>query len=85
MSKLFVGNVSWDATEDDIRKLFETAGEVVEVILIMDRERNRHKGFGFVTMGSEEEADNAIETLNEKELLGRPIVVNKAREREERN
>lgn len=86
MSKLFVGNISWDATEDDIRKAFEAVGTVVEVKLITDREHpNRHKGFGFVTMGSEEEAEKAIQELDGKEIAGRAVVVSKAREREERN
>lgn len=86
MSKLFVGNISWDATEEDIRKAFKAIGTVLEVKLVNDREKpGRHKGFGFVTMDSDEEAMRAIEELDGKEIAGRAVVVSKAREREERN
>ena len=82
--KIYVGNLSYDATEDDLRASFESFGNVDEVIIIKDRYSGRSKGFGFVEMPTQEEAENAIEELNGKEILGRPVTVNKARPRTER-
>jgi RNA recognition motif-containing protein len=83
-NKLFVGNISWDATEEQLRELFATIGEIVEVALIKDRNYpDRHKGFAFVTMATEELAQKAIEELNEKELAGRAITVSIARPKKE--
>jgi len=83
-TKLFVGSLSYDVTDDDLRDFFATAGNVVSATVIMDRDTNRSKGFGFVEMGSDEEAKAAIDQLNNKELKGRAIAVNEARPREER-
>ncbi|MCF6277063.1 MAG: RNA-binding protein [Candidatus Magasanikbacteria bacterium] len=77
--KLFVGNISWGATEDDLGKLFAQYGTVEEAVIITDRATNRSKGFGFVTFGTEEEATAAIAALDGYELDGRAITVNEAR------
>jgi RNA recognition motif-containing protein len=83
-SKLFVGNLSFDTTENELQDLFAASGSVTEVNLITDRMSGRSKGFAFVTMSSPEEAQNAINTLNGKELNGRAMNVSEARPREER-
>ena len=83
-TNLFVGSIAYSATDDDLQNLFASAGTVVSAKVIMDRETGRSKGFGFVEMGSDEEAQKAIKELNGKELNGRAIVVNEARPREER-
>ena len=83
-TKLFVGSLSWNTTEDQLRDFFASAGTVVSAAVITDRETNRSKGFGFVEMSTEEEAQEAIKQLNGKELDGRTITVNEARPREER-
>ena len=83
-TKLYVGNLSYDTTEDSLRTAFTQAGTVVSVDIIKDRDSGRMKGFAFVTMNSDEEAQNAIKILNEKMLDERAIKVNVARPREER-
>ena len=83
-TKLFVGNLSFKTTENDLQDAFAAHGTVVETNLMMDRMSGRPRGFAFVTMGSEEEAQRAIEALNGKELDGRALTVNVARPREER-
>ncbi len=83
-TKLFVGSLAWGTTDDSLKELFSTVGEVVSASVIMDRETNRSKGFGFVEMSSDDEAKKAVEELNNKELDGRTIIVNEARPREER-
>ncbi len=83
-TKLYVGNLSYDTTEDGLRTTFAKAGTVVSVDMIKDRDTGRMKGFAFITMNSAEEAQNAITTLNEKMLDDRSIKVNIARPREER-
>lgn len=83
-TKLFVGSLSWGTKDDTLRSAFEQAGSVEDAVVIMDRMSGRSKGFGFVTMGSAEEAQAAIEMWNGKELDGRKIVVNEARPKEER-
>ncbi len=83
-AKLYVGNLSYDTSEDDIRNLFAQAGTVSEVALIKDRETGSSKGFAFVTMGSQDEAKKAIEQFNGKTLGNRELTVNVARPREER-
>ncbi|OGO61480.1 MAG: RNA-binding protein [Chloroflexi bacterium RBG_19FT_COMBO_49_13] len=83
-SKLYVGNLSYDTTEDGLRTKFAEAGTVVSVEMIKDRDTGRMKGFAFVTMTNQEEAENAIRLLNEKMLDDRAIKVNLARPREER-
>jgi RNA recognition motif-containing protein len=84
-AKLYVGNLSYDTTEDAIRAAFGQAGTVVTVDVIRDRDTGRMKGFAFVTMGSNEDAQNAIKLLNEKMLDNRALTVNMARPREERS
>jgi len=83
-SKLFVGNLSFNTTENDLQDAFSAHGTVVEANLMMDRMSGRPRGFGFVTMGSPEEAQKAIEALNGAQLDGRALTVNIARPREER-
>ena len=83
-NKLFVGNLSFDTTENDLQDAFAAHGTVTETNLMMDRTTNRPRGFGFVTMSSEEEAQKAISALNGTQLDGRAITVNVARPREER-
>ena len=84
MKKLFVGNLSFGATEDTIRSLFENHGTVQSVSLITDRDTGRSKGFGFVEMTNDAEAARAIAAVNGKEVDGRALTVNEARPREER-
>lgn len=83
-NKLFIGSLAWTTTDDSLRDFFATAGTVVSANVIVDRDTNRSKGFGFVEMSSDDEAKKAIDQLNGKELDGRAIVVNEARPREER-
>src|SRR5580700_10106643 len=84
-NKLFVGNLSFDTTENDLQDAFAAHGTVTEANLMMDRATNRPRGFGFVTMSTAEEAQKAIDALNGKELGGRALTVNVARPREERS
>ncbi|MEI7555045.1 RNA-binding protein, partial [Candidatus Chlorohelix sp.] len=81
--KLFVGNLSFKATEDSLQQLFEQAGEVVSTRIVTDRETQRPRGFGFVEMNTKEDADKAIQMFDGYMLMGRPIAVNEARPREE--
>ncbi len=83
-SKLFVGSLSWNVKDDDLKEFFAEVGEVVSATVITDRDSGRSKGFGFVEMSSDEEAKAAIDKLNGKELDGRPVTVNEAKPREER-
>ena len=83
-TKLFVGNLSFNTTENDLQYAFAAHGTVVETNLMMDRMSGRPRGFAFVTMGSPEEANKAIEAMNGKQLDGRALTVNIARPREER-
>ena len=81
-SKLFVGNLSWDTTEDTLRRLFEQEDRSVsEVKIITDRDTGRPRGFAFVTMGSDADAQAAIRELDETEVDGRALRVNEAQER----
>jgi cold-inducible RNA-binding protein len=84
-TKLFVGNLSFDTTENDLQDAFAAHGSVSDVNLITDRMSGRSRGFAFVTMGSPEEAQKAIEALNGQSLQGRAISVNEARPRDERS
>ena len=84
-TKLFVGNLDFKVTENDLQDAFAAHGTVVEANLITDRTTGRPRGFAFVTMSSPEEAQKAIDALNGKELGGRALNVNVAREREERS
>ena len=83
-NKLFVGNLSFNITENDLQDAFAAHGTVTEANLMMDRMTNRPRGFGFVTMSTPEEAQKAIAALNGKELDGRALTVNIAKPREER-
>ncbi|HEY7913864.1 MAG TPA: RNA-binding protein [Blastocatellia bacterium] len=85
MSKrIFVGNLSYNTTENDLATLFEQAGQVDSVNIVTDRETGRSRGFAFVEMGAEE-ADKAIAQFNGADLDGRALTVNEARPREERS
>ncbi len=83
--KLYVGNLSYATTEEELRELFAQAGTVASVELIKDRDTNRSKGFGFVAMSTQAEAQNAISKFNGYLLGGRNLTVNVARPREERS
>ena len=83
-TRLFVGSLSWNTTDDQLKDFFSSAGTVSSANVIVDRETNRSKGFGFVEMSSEEEAQEAIASLNGKELDGRTIIVSEAKPREQR-
>jgi RNA recognition motif-containing protein len=82
-TKLYVGNLSYDTTEDGLRTKFAEAGTVVAVDVIKDRDTGHTKGFAFITMSNQEEAENAIKMYNGKTLDNREIKVNIARPREE--
>ena len=83
-TKLFVGNLSFKTTENDLQDAFAACGTVVETNIMMDRMTGRPRGFAFVTMSSPEEAEKAIEALHGKEFDGRALTVNVARPREDR-
>ncbi len=83
-NKLFVGNLSFKTTENELQDAFSAFGTVTEANLMMDRMTNRPRGFGFVTMSSAEEAQKAIEGMNGKDVDGRALTVNIARPREDR-
>jgi len=83
-NKLYVGNLSFETTENELQDLFSGAGSVQEVILIQDRITGRSKGFGFVTMSSAEDAKNAISQIHGKSVGGRALTVNEARPKEDR-
>jgi RNA recognition motif-containing protein len=82
-TKLFVGNLSFNTTENDLQDTFAAHGTVVEANLMTDRTSGRPRGFGFVTMSSPEEAKKAIDALNGSTLDGRNLTVNEARPREQ--
>src|SRR6058998_3197507 len=84
-NKLFVGNLSFNTTENDLNDAFAAFGTVTEANLMMDRTTNRPRGFGFVTMSSAEEAQKAVAAMNGKEIDGRALTVNVAKPREERS
>ncbi len=83
-AKLYVGNLLYEATEDDLKDLFGQAGTVVSATIIRFRDSGRSKGFGFVEMSSEEEAKKAIDTFNGQDFKGRRLVVSEARPPRER-
>lgn len=83
-NKLFVGNLSFNTTENDLQSAFAAFGAVTETHIVMDRTTNRPRGFAFVTMATPDEAQKAIAGLNGKDFGGRAITVNVARPREER-
>jgi RNA recognition motif-containing protein len=82
--KLYVGNLPYSVNEDSLRELFAQAGEIASVNIITDRDTGRSKGFGFVEMATEEEAQEAIRRFNGYSIDSRPLTVNEARPREER-
>lgn len=82
--KLYVGNLSFDTTENDLQDLFEQHGAVSEVALMMDRMTGKSRGFAFVTMNDSAQATAAMNAFNGKEVQGRALTVNEARAREER-
>jgi RNA recognition motif-containing protein len=83
--KIYVGNLSYETTEDHLRELFAQAGAVSEVVLIKDRDTGRSKGFAFVTMGTQADAENAIRMFNGHSLDNRELRVNIARPPEDRS
>lgn len=83
-SKLFVGNLSFTATENDLQDHFAQAGAVLSAAIMQDRATGRSRGFGFIEMASLEEANKAIEMFHQQDFQGRPLTVNIARPREER-
>src|ERR1700679_3256439 len=84
-TKLYVGNLSFDITENDLRDMVAAHGPVNEVSIVMDKVTGRARGFAFVTMNTQEAANAAIAALNGKEFQGRALTVNEARPREERS
>ena len=80
-SKLYVGNLSYDTSEDSLRTAFSEAGTVKSVSILIDRDTGRSRGFGFVEMGSDADAQNAIRTLDGRAIDGRNIRVNEARDK----
>ena len=82
--KLYVGNLPFSYTEDDLKELFSEYTSIISCKLITDRETNRSKGFGFVELKSKEEAENAIADLNGKDINGRALIVNEARPQKRR-
>ena len=83
-NKLFVAGLPWSINNDGLKELFAPYGEITDAVVIMDRETQRSKGFGFVTFKNSEDAKKALE-MNDKEVEGRTLVVNVARPREDRN
>jgi RNA recognition motif-containing protein len=83
--KIYVGNLSFDTTKEDVQKLFEGHGQVTDVNVIEDQYTGKSRGFAFVEMATAAEANSAIQALNEKPMNGRPLTVNETRPRNDRN
>ena len=83
MTNIYVGNLSYEATEDDLRQAFQAHGEVTSVSIIMDKMTGRSRGFGFVEMSDKNQANAAIQALNLQEVRGRAITVNEAKPKAE--
>src|SRR3954452_11074910 len=81
---IYVGNLVWDANQDDLYALFQEHGKVTRAQVIMDRETGRSRGFGFVEMEDDSEADRAVNALNGADFRGRPLTVNEAKPRDDR-
>lgn len=84
MVNIYVGNLSWSCTNDDLMQLFAQHGTVARTQIILDRETGRSRGFGFVEMANADEAQAAIRALNDSDFQGRPLTANEARPREPR-
>lgn len=84
-TRLFVGNLTYNSTENDLQDHFAQAGTVISVNIMQDRATGRSRGFAFVEMGSQADAEKAIEMFHQKDFQGRPLTVNEARPREERS
>lgn len=84
MKKLYVGNLPFSTSDNDLRAMFEPFGEVSSASIVMDRETGRSRGFGFVEMSNDAQASDAINGMNGKNIAGRDLTVNEARPREER-
>src|ERR687885_1254704 len=84
MKNIYVGNLSWETTSDDLLALFQEHGKVTRAQVITDRETGRSRGFGFVEMENDSEAQKAIDALNGADFNGRPLTVNEAKPREDR-
>jgi RNA recognition motif-containing protein len=80
-TKLYVGNIPWSQTDEDVELLFQEHGTVVSAEVVLDGNTGRSRGFAFVVMGTEDECKRAIKALDNQEILGRPIVVNHAHRR----
>ncbi len=74
-NKVYVGNLSWQASEQDLKDLFAGAGNITEAKIVMDRETNRSKGFAFVTFATDEDATKAIQSFDQSDFMGRPLRV----------
>ena len=85
MKKIYVGNFSFNMTEEELRSMFEPYGNVESATLVTDRDTGRSRGFGFVAMSNDEEAEKAMAALNGKEAGGRALVVNEARPQTQRS
>lgn len=83
-AKMYVGNLSYDVTQEELQALFEAHGAVSDVFIVKDRESGRPRGFAFVTMADKSAMDAAIEALNGADFMGRNLAINEARPREER-
>ena len=82
--KLFIGSLPWEVDDAKLNQIFSQAGTVTSAQVVKDRDTGRSRGFGFVEMSNDEEADNAVKNLNGSDVDGRKIVVNEARPREDR-
>jgi RNA recognition motif-containing protein len=83
-TKLFVGSLPWSVTDDQLKDFFSAAGTVVSANVVVDRDTNRSRGFGFVEMSTDEEAQEAVKKLNNADLGGRTIIVSEARPKADR-
>ena len=82
--KLYVGNLNFRCTEDDLRELFSPYGQIDDLIILNDRETGRSRGFGFITLADDDQAKQAMEQLNDQDFQGRNLVINEARPRTDR-
>jgi len=83
-AKLFIGNLDYTVTSEELKQIFSEFGNVIDAVVITDRETRRSRGFGFVEFGSEDEAKKAVEAMNGKDVKGRKINVNEAKPQENR-